>query len=82
MIQNQNQCVLEELSTKFLNYLTTQDLIRLCYVSKVIRSLILKIFGQFFFISTGFCSTRHWLNLVEKNCFALVEEIHSVTFFD
>ena len=51
-------------------------------MSKFIRNLILKIFDRIFFISTDFSSMRQWLKLVEKNCFALVEEIHSATFFD
>ena len=62
--------------------MATQDLINLCYVSKFIRNLILKIFDRIFFISTDFSSMRQWLKLVEKNCFALVEKIQSATFFD
>ena len=76
------RCVLEKLSTNFLKYLTTQDVIRFCYVSKVIRNLIFKIFDQILFISTGFRSTEQWLNLIKKNCFALIDDIHNAAFFD
>ena len=51
-------------------------------MSKVIRNLILKIFDQILFISTGFCSTEQWLNLIKKNCFALIDDIQNATFFD
>ena len=76
------RCILEELSTIFLTYLKTQDLITLCYASKCIRNLILKIFGRIFSISTGFCSTEQWLNLIKKNCFALIDDVHSQSFSD
>ena len=62
--------------------MTTQDVIRFCYVSKVIRNLIFKIFDQILFISTGFRSTEQWLNLIKKNCFALIDDIHNAAFFD
>ena len=32
-------------------------------------------------ISTGFCSVGHWSNLIEKNCFSLIESIHNDSFF-
>ena len=34
-----------------------------------------------FFISTGFCSTEQWLNLIKKNCFALTDDVHNQSFF-
>ena len=42
-------------------------------MSKSIRKIILKVFDHIFFISTGFCSTGQWFNLIEKKkCFALI----------
>ena len=67
---------------KFLMYLRTEDLIRLCYVSKWIRDLVLRNFNQIFCISTGFCSVEHWSNLIKKSCFSLIDDIHNQSFFD
>ena len=72
----------EELSKTFFMYLDMQDLITLCFVSKWIKNVILKIFNRIFFISTGFCLPKQWLNLINKNCFALIENIHNQSFFD
>ena len=63
-------------------YLDTEDLITLFYVSKWTRNLILKIFNQFFFISTGFCSPEKWESLIKKSCFALINKIYNQSFFD
>ena len=63
-------------------YLRTEDLIRLCYVSKWIRDLVLRNFNQIFCISTGFCSVEHWSNLIKKSCFSLIDDIHNQSFFD
>ena len=54
---------------KLLMYLSTDDLITLCYVSKCIRNLVLRNFNHMFRISTGFCSVEYWSDLIEKACF-------------
>ena len=35
-----------------------------------------------FFISNGFCLSEQWFNLINKNCFALIEKNHNQSFFD
>ena len=72
--------VLEALSSKFFVYLDSKDIINLCFVLKSIRKIISKVFDHILFINTGFCSTRQWFNLIEKNCFALIEGIYSNFF--
>ena len=67
---------------KLLMYLSTDNLITLCYVSKCIRDLVLTNFHQIFRISTGFCSVKYWLDLIKKNCFHLIDDIHNQIFFD
>ena len=75
-------CLMEELPMNFLMYLNANDLITLCYVSKFWRYIILTKFATIYRISTGFCSVEHWSNLIEKNCFSLIESIHNDSFFD
>ena len=67
--------VLEELPIYFLDFLKTEDIINLCFVSKFYRNLILEVFNRVYFISTGFCLTFQWFKFLEKSCFALVDEI-------
>ena len=76
------RCILEELQMKFLMYLGTENLITLCYVSKCIKHLVLRNFNQFFCISIGFCSVKHWTDLIKKSCFSLTDDIHNLSFFD
>ena len=54
--------VLEVLSSNFFVYLDSKSIINLCFVSKSIRKIILKVFDDVFFISSGFCSTGQWFN--------------------
>ena len=49
---------------------------------RAIRNFILKIFGRIFSVSTGFCLTEQWLNLIKKNCFSLIDHVHNQSFFD
>ena len=67
--------VLEELPIYFLDFLWTEDIINLCFVSKFYRNVILEVFNSVYFMSTGFCSTLKWFKFLEKSCFALVNEI-------
>ena len=67
--------VLEELPIYFLDFLKTEDIIILCFVSKFYRNVILEVFDIVYFISTGFCSTLQWFKFLEKSCFVLVDEI-------
>ena len=60
----------------FLDFLKTEDIINLYFVSKFYRNVVLKVFDKIYFVSTGFCSTLQWFKFLEKSCFALVEEIY------
>ena len=51
-------------------------------MSKSTRNLVLTNFNKIFDLSTGFCSVKYWNNLIQNNCFRLIEEIHNKTFFD
>ena len=73
---------MEEAPINFFMYLNANDLTRLCYVSKFSRYIILTKFATIYHISTGFCSVEHWSNLIERNCFYLIESIHNDSFFN
>ena len=63
-------------------YLDAKDLITLCYVLKYLRKLVLTNFSKVFNISTGFCSVKNWTNVIQKNLFNLIQDIHNDTFFN
>ena len=67
--------ILQLLQPKIFDYVKTVDLINLCYVSKKMRTMVLKNFKHIFDLSTGFCSVTYWNNLIEKNCFAICYDI-------
>ena len=73
---------LEEMLSKFLGYLNTRDILNLCFISRLIRKIILKVFNKIFRVSEGFCSSGQWFKLIKRNCFALIEEIYSNFFED
>ena len=68
--------------SKFLGYLSTRDVLNLCFISRVIRKIVLKVFNKIFCVSEGFCSSGQWFKLIKRNCFALIEEIYSSFFED
>ena len=70
----------EELQLKLFSCLNTDDLITFCYVSKYFRKLVLKEFSKIYEISTGFCSVKHWPNLIKRNVSELINDIHGELF--
>ena len=66
----------------FISYLSVEDIINLCHVSRIYRQLILKKFGQIYYMSTGFCSAEKWFLVARKICLNLVEEIFNQRLFD
>ena len=66
----------------FISYLSVEDIINLCHVSRIYRQLISKKFGQIYYMSTGFCSAEQWFLVTWKICLNLVEEIFNQRFFD
>ena len=67
---------------KFLRYLSTRDVLNLCFISRVIRKIVLKVFNKIFCVSEDFCPSGQWFKLIKRNCFALIEEIYSSFFED
>ena len=60
--------------------LNANELIKLRYVSKYFRKLVLKKFVKIYDISTGFCSVKYWTSRIERNVFELNQAIHNETF--
>ena len=73
-------CLYEKLQLKFLSYLNGNELIKLCYVPKYFRKLVLKKFAKIHDISTGFCSVKYWTNKIERNVFELIQAINNDLF--
>ena len=42
----------------------------------------MKKFEQIYHISTGFCSVEQWFLIIDKNCFALIDDILNQNVFD
>ena len=70
------------MSSKFLGYLSTRDPLNLCFISRVISKIALKVLNKIFCVSEGFCSSGQWLKLIRRNCCALIEETYSSFFED
>ena len=51
-------------------------------MSKCIKHFVLRNFNHSFCISIGFCSVKHWTDLIKKSCFSLTDDIHNLSFFD
>lgn len=66
----------------FVSYLTVKDIINLYFVSGECKKRILKKFKQIYFISTGFCSAKQWILIIQKVCYGLMEEIFNQNYFD
>ena len=66
--------VVEVMPNLFISYLSVEDIINLCHVSRIYRQLILKKFEQIYYC-TGFCSAEQWFLVTRKICLNLVEEI-------
>ena len=73
---------LEEIASRFCTYLGTTDILKLCFVSKMIRQSILRVFHKVFNVSVGFCSSGHWFQLIKMNCLCLIEDINANFFED
>ena len=73
----------DELQLKIISYLTSHDLITLCFVSKYYRKLVLNKYIKYYDLSTGFCSVKYWRTRIEKKLFVLHGKIHyNIDFFD
>ena len=73
---------LEDMPSRFCTYLGPTDILKLCFVCKMIRQIILRIFNKSFNVSEGFCSTGRWFQLIRINCLSLIEDINSIFFED
>ena len=71
---------LEEMASRFC--LGTTDILKLCFVSKMIRQSILRVFHKVFNVSEYFCSSGHWFQLIKMNCLCLIEDINANFFED
>ena len=68
--------------SRFCTYLGTTDILKLCFVSTMIRQIILRVFHKTFNVSEGFCSAGCWFQLIKMNCFCLIEDINANFFED
>ena len=66
----------EELQLKIISYLTSHDLITLCFVSRYYRKLVLNKYIKYYDFSIGFSSVKYWRTRIEKKNVLLDEKIH------
>ena len=68
--------------SRFCTYFGTTDILKLCFVSKMIRQIILRVFHKTLNISEGFSSAGCWFQLIKMNCLCLIEDINANFFED